>query len=107
MVSQLVCGKTGEIAERFSKLLENEWEFERVKDALDDGAELNSGGCNWRFTLRLLEFPFLFLAIVEKPAEEECEMGRLVRPDGEANTLRLHAPYLDKLIRPVSEEGPI
>ena len=91
MVSQLVCGKTGEIAERFSKLLENEREFERVKDALDDGAELNaaitlfvqlvllgSGGWSWRFTLRILEPPFLFLAIVEKPVEEECEMRKKI-----------------------------
>ena len=91
MVSELVCGKGAEIAQRFSNLLQNEKEFERVADNLKDADELSvaralfvqlvllgAGGWHWRFMRRFLEFPFLFLAVVENPAEEECDMRKKI-----------------------------
>ena len=94
MVSELVCGKGAEIAQRFSNLLQNEKEFERVADNLKDADELSvaralfvqlvllgAGGWHWRFMRRFLEFPFLFLAVVENPAEEECDMRKRLRRD--------------------------
>eukprot|EP00927_Polykrikos_kofoidii_P002667 TRINITY_DN11067_c0_g1_i1.p1 TRINITY_DN11067_c0_g1~~TRINITY_DN11067_c0_g1_i1.p1 ORF type:complete len:1330 (-),score=171.22 TRINITY_DN11067_c0_g1_i1:47-4036(-) len=95
LLSQLVCGKTAQIAGEFSQLLDDEsvlgkfgrvWQLvpsDRTNEAMTLIVSLilrGAAGWHLRFTLRLQTFPLILLRVVERAADTCClERQRVAR----------------------------